>query len=223
MKKYPRTPHLFPTAAATRDDRVLTASQADQFLQHPLYVTEKLDGANVGISFDLESGLMLLQSRGHYLVGRDHPQFDFFKRWAYTHEDELRRICGLGVLYGEWLYATHAIRYAALPDYFLAFALLEGERWATRPELDTLLGGTRVQAVPLIAEDVTLDADEARTLASDQSAYYDGPREGIVLSVEYADLGVVSRAKLVRQDFACASDAHWTTRHMQKNLLAEEA
>jgi hypothetical protein len=223
LKKYIRTPHLFKSAATTVDDRVLSPVQVEAFLAHPLTVTEKVDGANVGISFDLETGRMLLQSRGHYLRGGDHPQFDLFKQWAWEHEQELRHVCGIGILYGEWMYATHAIRYTDLPDYFLVFALLEGQRWATRPEIEMLLDGTGIYATDLVAEDVELSPEEAWELASGPSAYYDGPREGVVLSVEYEDLGVVARTKLVRAGFLQPGEEHWTKRRMQKNLLAGEA
>lgn len=223
LKKYPRTPHLFPSAAVTKDDRVLSPAQAEVFLATPLTVTEKVDGANVGISFDLETGRMLLQSRGHYLRGKDHPQFDLFKQWAWEREQELRDICGIGVLYGEWMYAEHAIWYTDLPDYFLVFGLLEGERWATRPEIEALLDGTGIYATDLVAEDVELSPEGAWELASGPSAYYNGPREGIILSVEYEDLGVMTRAKLIRPGFLQPTEAHWTKRRMKRNLLAGEA
>jgi hypothetical protein len=222
IKKYIRTPHLFRSAATTVDDRVMTPAQAEFFLSQPLTVTEKVDGANTAISFDLETGRMLLQSRGHYLCGKDHPQFDLFKQWAWEHEQELRAVCGIGILYGEWMYATHAIRYTDLPDYFLVFALLEGQRWANRPEILALLAGTGLHATELVAEDVELSPEGARKLASGPSAYYDGPREGVVLSAEYEDLGIVARAKLVRAGFLQSTAAHWTKRRMQKNLLTGE-
>jgi hypothetical protein len=41
--------------------------------------------------------------------------------------------------------------------------------------------------------------------------------------VEYEDLGVVARAKLVRAGFLQPTEEHWTKRRMQKNLLAGEA
>lgn len=220
MKKYPRTPHLFQSDAVTKDDRVLSPYKANWFLSNPLTVTEKVDGANVGISFDSETGAMLLQSRGHYLIGGDHPQFDLFKQWAWEREPVLRDVCGSGILYGEWLYATHAICYTKLPDYFLAFALLEDERWATRSELELLLEDTGISLTDLIAVDVVLTPDEAWELARGQSAYYFGPREGAVFSVEDVEDGVVARAKLVRPGFLPTSEEHWTKRRMQVNLLA---
>ena len=65
--KYPRTPHLEGSRLQPGDEgheHVRLATQRDR---HAV-VEEKLDGANVGISFT-EGGELLLQSRGHYLGG----------------------------------------------------------------------------------------------------------------------------------------------------------
>ena len=54
--KFPSTPHLALLGeVAVRDDKVMSKFERDEFLTHELVVEEKVDGANLGISFD-ESG-----------------------------------------------------------------------------------------------------------------------------------------------------------------------
>ena len=56
--RFPHTPHIAWLASGTpRDDKVLTPEEAQAMLQHPVVVEEKLDGANMGISFSSEAVL----------------------------------------------------------------------------------------------------------------------------------------------------------------------
>ena len=51
--KFPSTPHLAVLENSNiRDDKVLSKEERELFLQHNVYVEEKIDGANLGISFD---------------------------------------------------------------------------------------------------------------------------------------------------------------------------
>jgi hypothetical protein len=65
--KYPRTPHLQGSRLQPGDEDLEAAPFAILKGQH-VVVTEKMDGANSGISFS-EEGKLQLQSRGHYLTG----------------------------------------------------------------------------------------------------------------------------------------------------------
>ena len=65
--KYPRTPHLVGSRLQAGDED-LAALPFARVLGHYAVIEEKVDGANVAVSFT-EEGEMLLQSRGHYLTG----------------------------------------------------------------------------------------------------------------------------------------------------------
>lgn len=65
--KFPSTPHLAAFADMDfRSDKLLSDAERNAFLQQNLLVEEKIDGANLGISFDSE-GNLLAQNRGAYL------------------------------------------------------------------------------------------------------------------------------------------------------------
>ncbi len=125
LRKYPRTPHIEGSRLQPGDEdltQIPFAALAGQYL----VVEEKLDGANAAICFD-PNGVLLLQSRGHYLAGGPRERhFDLFKRWANAHARALWQILGdRYVLYGEWLYAKHTVFYDQLPHYFLEFDVLD--------------------------------------------------------------------------------------------------
>src|SRR6185312_10604366 len=113
--KFPRTPHLEGSRTQLGDDDVPIVPPRDLHGRY-LVIEEKVDGANSAISFDADRRL-ILQCRGHVLSGGPRErQFDLFKRWANHHQSALWGLLGARyVMYGEWLYARHTIRYDRLP------------------------------------------------------------------------------------------------------------
>jgi hypothetical protein len=151
--KYPRTPHLAGSRLQPGDsdaDQIPLASLAGG----RLHIEEKVDGSNVGISFD-EEGLRL-QSRGHYLSGGPRErQFARLKAWASEREAELFAALGRDkILFGEWCFAVHSVFYDALPDYLLEFDVYDRRRgvFLGTPERRALLASVRLHAVPVLAE-----------------------------------------------------------------------
>src|SRR5512138_1661040 len=109
--KYPRTAHIEGSRLQSGDedlDSVRWSELSGRFL----VIEEKIDGANAALSFD-DEGRLLLQSRGHYLVGGAREKhFALFKTWATTHQRLLHeRLQSRYVVYGEWLYAKHTVFY----------------------------------------------------------------------------------------------------------------
>ncbi|MES2947960.1 MAG: RNA ligase family protein [Pseudomonadota bacterium] len=150
--KYPRTPHIEGSRLQAGDEdqsHVLLATLAHQ---HAV-IEEKLDGANAAISFTA-AGDMLLQSRGHYLVGGGRErQFAPFRQWAQAHEGRLlERLEDRYVLYGEWLYAKHSVSYDQLPHYFCEFDIFDKHEqvFLSTVRRQTLLHGSPVVSVPVL-------------------------------------------------------------------------
>jgi hypothetical protein len=150
--KYPRTNHIEGSRFQPGDED-LDCVPFDEIAGRNLVVEEKLDGANSGISFDSD-GRLLLQSRGHYLLGgASEKHFNLFKQWANSHALPLWEILGSRyILYGEWLYAKHTIFYDHLPHYFLEFDLLdrEGGKFLGTTERRSLLSGLPIASVPVV-------------------------------------------------------------------------
>lgn len=123
--KYPRTHHL-EGSGIQRGDEDLDVASFRELAGRYLVIEEKMDGANSAISFD-SNGRLLLQSRGHYLVGgAREAQFHLFKTWAHRYTRELWEVLTERyVMYGEWLYAKHSIFYTDLPHYFLEFDIYD--------------------------------------------------------------------------------------------------
>lgn len=153
--KYPRTRHVASSRLQAGDED-LDAVPFEDLVGRHLVVEEKVDGANCGVSFDPDSGGMVLQSRGHALTGGARERhFALFKTWATTHHDALEAALGdRYVLYGEWLYARHTVFYDRLPHYLLEFDVLDRHtgRFLDTPSRRALLRGAPVVSVPVLHE-----------------------------------------------------------------------
>lgn len=125
--KFPHTPHLLWLGeGAPREDKILSRAEATEFLEQPVVVEEKVDGANLGLSVGPD-GRIRAQSRGNYLApGRCHAQWN--PLWPWLARSEYSLVAALGaerMLFGEWCHARHTIAYESLPDWFLAFDVFE--------------------------------------------------------------------------------------------------
>ena len=150
ISKYPRTPHLAGSRLQEGDD---ASDQVPLSALKGKYVVleEKMDAANSGVSFN-DGGDLLLQCRGHYLVGGgSERQFNLFKPWATAHSAVLlSTLADEWVMYGEWMHALHSVFYDQLPHYFLEFDLMERRtgRFLSTKRRREMLAGTPVVSVP---------------------------------------------------------------------------
>ncbi len=148
--KFPKIPHLINLGAATRDDKILSASDVKTWINanHHVIIEEKIDGANIGIWISAEeveeedsianpplnkgekkrkykNYQIMVQNRSHYINQYYHKQFEKIHLWLQAHQYELYDLLipNETILYGEWVYAKHSISYNQLPDYFIAYDL----------------------------------------------------------------------------------------------------
>lgn len=235
MFKFPKTPRSSYTLKLPNIHKLWKGSHA--------VVQEKVDGANVGISF--EDGNLMLQSRGHYLVGGPRErQFDLFKQWGYSNQEYFQSILqDKYVLFGEWLYAKHCIFYDALPDYFLAFDLYDKNegKFISSTRFREILKGGIVKTVPFLHESKfeklnnitqyikktsfkTKDWKENLIkIAGEKEMLHTDPSdlmEGVYVRIENDDW-LVDRMKNPREDFTnkINDDTHWMTRPIVQNQV----
>lgn len=209
--KFPRTRHLMNLGAASRDDLLMSDGDCRAFLRSPLTLTleEKVDGANIGLSMDVQYKFRV-QNRGKYITSVSHTQFKALDKWLQEKASELYLILAPGgtlepgryVLFGEWLAATHTIPYSRLPDRFLAFDIYDAKegRFFSRGRFRACLSSTSIHMVPRIEREQPITEDDVRQLMGGTSQYYDGPVEGIYFRLDDGDW-LHSRAEVVRTDF----------------------
>ena len=235
--KFPRTAHLLNLGAATEDDILQSTSSAFPASaltpESQVVVTEKIDGANLGISLD-SSGRILIQNRAHWVNSKTHFQFKKLDIWVEKHREALTGILGVDpifperyILFGEWMVCVHSIKYTRLPNRFLAFDLYDRSRkvFVSRDVLEAKLGGSGIAIVPTVmrieghpeegAGPVMPSDEELKGMVQQPSRFYDGRVEGVYVKVEKGGV-VVGRGKVVRADFI-AGNEHWTRGDLELN------
>jgi len=219
LLKFPSTPHLAVLGGQqVRGDKVMDEPERSEFLRHELVVEEKVDGANLGISFG-NAGNVRLQNRGTYLHPPNAGQWKHLDAWLQPKLDALfDALMDRYILFGEWCYAQHSVAYTRLPDWFLVFDVLDRRdgRFLSSCRRDELIRGASLCSVPEVARGrFTLDA--LRGLLA-TSKVGDGPAEGLYLRCDAGDwLG--ARAKLVRPEFIQTIDEHWARKPLVPNQL----
>ena len=186
--KYPRTRHI-EGSGLQKGDQDLDRVPFVELVGKNLVVEEKLDGANVGISFSTSTGALQLQCRGHFLTGGPRErQFGLLKPWAETHQGWLReRLATRYVLYAEWLYAKHTVFYDTLPHYLMEFDVLDRHTGAflSTPRRQALLGGP-VVAVPVLRTGALRRQDELTGLVRPSLYKSAGWRERLAAEAQSA-------------------------------------
>jgi len=217
--RFPHTPHVAWLSPGTpREDKVLSPDEATDFLSADVVVEEKIDGANTGLSLDAQ-GRLRAQNRGSYLERGAHPQFAPLWPWLDARRVALERALGPDLmLFGEWCFAIHSVRYDRLADWFLAFDVYDRRQqrfWST-PLRDALCEDLDVRTVPRVATG-RFDFPGLRALLG-MSKAGPGPMEGVYVRREDADW-LLARSKLVRAEFVQEIGEHWSKRTLERNTV----
>ena len=224
LRKFPKTSHLlWLSPQPARDDKVMSHAEAEAFLSSgEIVIEEKVDGANLGLSFD-DDGRLRAQNRGTFLEGRLSGQWEGLRGWLARHETKLCEHLPPGaVLHGEWCYAQHSMAYTRLPDWFLGFDVLDASDrfWSVRRR-DVLFATAGVKPVREVSRG-RFTLRELRAMLSEPSAYGDGPVEGLYLRREDGEW-LLQRAKLVRPEFVQAIGEHWSRGPLHLNRIGVTA
>jgi len=217
--KFPSTPHLTTLEGVeVRGDKVLSEAERLEFLRHEIIVEEKVDGANLGISFDSE-GNLFLQNRGSYLKFSASGQWKQLDQWLNPRMDALfETLTDRYILFGEWCYAQHSVYYNHLPDFFLGFDIYDkqAEKFLSADRRDKLFKKMGLKGVPQLRNGHYSFEEIKKLLA--QSKISDEPAEGLYFRVDNGDW-LLKRAKLVRSSFIQSVDEHWSRRAIKPNRL----
>lgn len=217
--KFPSTPHLSVLGTGTvRDDKVLSIEQRDHFLKNKVSIEEKIDGANLGISFD-DAGNLILQNRGSILTKPYSGQWKKLEEWLqYRRETFFDHLQDKYILFGEWCFAKHSVGYDNLPDYFLGFDIFDKQnrQFLSIKKRNERFKDMDVFTVPLIGKGIFSFQQLSELMG--KSFFSDEPSEGIYLRHD-EEKWLKDRAKLVRSEFIETVEEHWSRKKIIPNRL----
>jgi len=197
----------------------MSGEERDEFLQHEITVEEKIDGANLGISFD-GGGNLRLQNRGGIVQLPGQGQWKKLEEWLTSRIDTLfEHLEARLILFGEWCYARHSVFYDRLPDWFVGFDLYEKEKGyffsvERRNELFKTMG---IAQTPFVGQGV-FTLQKLETLFA-RSQFGDHLSEGLYLRRDCGEW-LAQRAKLVRPAFVQSLEEHWSRLPLAPNRLS---
>ncbi|MGI9002004.1 MAG: RNA ligase family protein [Pseudonocardia sp.] len=199
---YPRTPYLWTPDGGAAGDLVLDPGERPDWLQRPVVVEEKVDGANVSVWCD--GGRVQVASRGGPdAMDRAGQLGPLRARVGAAHDELAALLDGDWVLYGEWLWLSHTIHYERLPDHLIVLDLWHPKSgFADLPERDERVGASGLIIPPRLFSGVLGSADAILGLMG-PSRFGTALMEGVVLR-----RGDGARCKVLRPGFVRAGDDH---------------
>ena len=219
--RFPHTSHLlWLGSGAPRDDKVLSLAEAESMLAGEVVVEEKLDGANLGVSFGAD-GALRFQNRGQYLEEPFSGQFQRLPEWIARHQSALCEELGEHqILFGEWCAARHSVAYDRLPDWLFVFDVYDPTegRFMSTARRDALAARAGLDVVPVLFRGSATLAGLKDRLMSATSRFRSGAIEGLVVRRESGNW-LTTRAKLVHPEFVQNIGEHWRRRRIEWNRL----
>lgn len=211
--KFPSTPHVLSNGTI-RGEKIVDNNSLNKLLLSTVYVEEKIDGANLGISFN-DNGEQLIQNRGHLITWPFSGQWRKMPEWISSNENLLFEVLeNKYILFGEWCYAKHTVFYDKLPNLFIPFDVFDKNegKFLSVDCRNVLLNRLNLPIIPLIYHGKITLLDIPNFMH--QSAYSSDFCEGLYFRVDSGGWLEI-RAKYVRDNFIQVSEQHWS----QKSLI----
>lgn len=218
MIKLPRTLHLEGSCNRKNNPDDISF---DQIKNHYLAIEEKVDGSGVAIFLD-SAGEIQAWHRGSPAISKEYY---LLHDWIQLNYEELFYLLEKYILFGEWMYHTHTIKYNKLPCFFLESDMydLENQFWLnTTSRQEILAPYPFIYSVPTLAMFKPSSIEQITNLIK-QSNYSDQLMEGLYIKEE-DDLKVVQRLKYVRSEFLdlILVGPHWKKKPIALNSLDQD-
>lgn len=187
-------------------------------MRHTLTVEEKIDGANLGLSFN-QNGDVHVQNRGGYVPRPYAGQWKKLDEWLAPRVDIFFEVLmDRYILFGEWCYARHSVMYTKLPDWFVGFDIFDRrvQKFLSTRKRNEIFAALDVIAVPFLKTGTFSMSDLEGMFAT--SRFGDGPAEGLYLRYE-KEGWLQERCKLVHASFVQSVREHWSRSAITPNRL----
>ena len=214
FRKYEKTFRILVPEINVRGKFYLSDEEHKRLLGGRVFVTEKLDGANIGIIRTRDG--FRFQKRGSLVDIGEHPQYGFLKAWGNQNYEKLMKIQEGWIVYGELLKYVHTVEYDALPDWVCVFNIWDRKHYMPFDEVQSMCEEWGIQTVPLLFEGYTTRSELFQMLPN-PSRYGSEKAEGIVVTNPRQQL----RGKLVREEFVkhLEDHEHWRYQQLTENRL----
>lgn len=217
---FPHTPHIaWLTEKPLREDKLLNEEGLRFLFDGEVEIEEKIDGANLGISFNRD-GDLLVQHRGGYVNPPCEGEYNGLAQWIGSRKENLfDELEDRFVLFGEWCRYRHSIPYDRLPDYLIGFDVFDRRHgfFVDTMGRDPMLARVGISKPCIVDRGVFSVAEVISLLQEHRSCYRtSGPAEGLYVRRSHRG-SVVARGKLVNPAFTQSIESHWSRGSLVRN------
>lgn len=216
LPEFPSILHLVPWSKTSGGDFCAPKNVLASLIGQQVVVEEKIDGTNVGLT--IRDGQVVLRNRNRILNNSHKTRASFqygpLWNWCYSKIDVLSQVCEDGKygIYGEWCYVCNTIKYEELPDYLIAFDVMDisSGKWM-KPEFRRLCAEKANIPITGLVWSGKAGRDFEKNLRTwvEQKSFYSRTsiREGVIVRpLEGSYEG--SSFKVVRPDYR--GGVHWS-------------
>lgn len=192
---YPRIPHLDKSISKMTHDDIIS----DNIISYPLigYVQEKIDGANLGVSWYKNGPIVrnrnnILKKGYSKIYTPAKEQFKSTWNWVHDNRKDIqfvsKKVMSEITIYGEWMVAQHSINYNKLPSWFIAYDIwvVEDNKFLSPSKVDEILSETNISYIKPYKVTFNNIEDVIRWSEMKSDFTY-GVREGIVIKTVEGD------------------------------------
>ena len=183
---YPKTPHVQGSSVVDDDESVSSGGVSVLLKKFPTTViTEKVDGTNVSVHFELD-WVPICQKRSGLITQGEHEQYVRFRDFVNENLENLNRVLTTRyALFGEWLLCRHGVEYDQLSSFFQAFDVYDKEqdRFLSHSKMTQLLDNV-VQCVPVLATTWNGSIKELENLVTRSKFSSSATAEGVYIRFE---------------------------------------
>jgi len=208
--KFPKTIHLGGSSVVDEDETMSKGelkTLVNMKSKIRMVIQEKVDGANVSVHFEQE-WTPIPQKRSGIIQSKEKPQYDVFRNWCYEKMEILwDMLKDEYCLFGEWLWARHSVSYNSLPDFFLAFDIMEKKtgKFLSNKKMKEIIND-RLSVVPNLYEgEPKEDLDTLINSLVKKSAFGSEIAEGVYIRFEEGNY-VLDRCKFRRKTFVAGRE-----------------
>ena len=216
--KFGRIAHVSGSNLVDTDDFWAEPECERDLLTHIILVQEKLDGLNIGFSYD---GKKIRARDKKDYIDTNSQIYKKIPEWMSLYSEDLNFLCdGEHTVFGEWMYWKHQRAYNDLPSFFVVHDILDEfeDKFMSTKDVDDLIGATslsynkpffkgRIDSVKELPELVT------------KSQYGEEQMEGLIVRVDSENFNQI-RAKYVTPEFAKNISEHWRSKDFVPNSVS---